>query len=277
MEFYLDTNAINYLFEHACYSNAELADIRARLKRKVELREMSVLVDDILLSELVDAAPTRPTKFQNMSDYLLNLVGQNWLLHIHERVKNELAFKRRLYNQERLRSDLNPSDLATPSPHDTAVREETNKNYSRKNQYRLDVESAKADFLAQFGLQQLRSDMRDWWANPEQVIDRYVTFHFERDHENLGLRPWPSSWPNPRMAFSLWNVTAFFLARIYLNLAEGASIQPSDFNDATHYSAASYSDIMITDDIAFSKTYDKTPSPLFKIKNFASFVSHITS
>lgn len=260
MEFYLDTNAVNYLFEHHGYSATDLANIRATLEGKVKSGKMSVLADDTLLSELVDAAPTQPTKFQNMSDYVLSLVGPNWLLHIHDRVRKELVFKRRLNNQDRLCHNLDPANLATPSPHEAAVGEEAGRSFVRKKRYKLDVESAKADFLSQFGHGQLSSSIKDWWANPEQVIDRYVIYYFERNHKNLGLRPWPSSWPNPRTAFSLWNVTAFFLTRIYLNLAEGASIKPSDFYDAVHYSAASYSDIMITDDTAFSNTYANATS-----------------
>jgi hypothetical protein len=64
----------------------------------------------------------------------------------------------------------------------------------------------------------------------------------------LGLCDDQSKWPPLREFGAIWRFHAYKLARIYLNVAEGRRIKGSDLFDAHHYVAASYMNVMVSDD-----------------------------
>jgi hypothetical protein len=72
---------------------------------------------------------------------------------------------------------------------------------------------------------------------------------------------------------SVRRFVAYYMGRMILNLGSNRRIDGSDAYDARHYVAASYADVMVTDDARFRETYQQIPSPTFVLETFDEFVT----
>jgi len=90
--------------------------------------------------------------------------------------------------------------------------------------------------------------------------------------QRLGLLADPAAWPKPQALQSIWRFHAYKMARIFLNVGEGRKVLGSDMYDAHHYVAASYTDLLVTDDAGFQATCEAIPNPRLKVVTFEEFV-----
>lgn len=270
MEIYLDTNAINYLFEREGYTPHVLDEIRTRLRNAVCSGSLIVMADTTLLEELAGTAYRNNAKYQRMFDYIHGLIGSNWLLPLNERVKCEANLKRPLKDQERMLVSSPTNDLST-------VLEVSDDSYERKKKFKQDHDASRSTLIDQFGRAPLMANAKAWWAEAERIIPGWVIDYFEASQDILDLPKDRSQWPLPKEVPSAWNFITYYLARLWMNLGKGSRIVPSDENDARHYSAAAYANVMVTDDAAFIETYAEIPNTPFKLERFSDFVKTLKS
>lgn len=114
--------------------------------------------------------------------------------------------------------------------------------------------------------------LRDWWSRHRENIKDWARDHFRDRRHELELPDDETVWPAFENLSALWNGYSFAMALIYLNVGENRAIRASDDVDRHHYVAASYTDVLVTDDDDFRRTCEMIPTTSFQIQSFDEFV-----
>ena len=252
-----------------------MTQIRGELRHAVRIEHPTIIGDVTILQEIIGAAQKRPEKYVSMYDFILQLVGSNWLLPLRERVKKEVMAGRPLQGQERVLPPSIVQQLYTPSPSSSGVLAVVENDFQRKKNFKQEQEAIREKLISRFGRGTLKANTKAWWAEAVLIIDDWVLSYFQQSQDILNLPQNRSKWPHPRSVPSAWHFYAYKLARIWMNLGNERRIEASDDDDARHYAAASYSNTMVTDDDAFRVTYTQITTPPFELEQFDDFVARL--
>jgi hypothetical protein len=213
MDYYLDNNAVNYLFENSGYSELDLIAIRNRLRTAVTSGTFAVIADIVLLNEIIDAAPSKPAKCRKMRDYVMEIVGPNWLLPLNERVQGEVRLGRPLQGQERMMTRSNVKNLQQSASH-LILHEIAEQHFMTKQMLKKEQEAKRERLTSIYGTCDLQLNTKEWWQESQAVIADWVRSYFDKSKVVLGLSDDPLTWPEPKSIPSAWHLHAYKLARL---------------------------------------------------------------
>jgi hypothetical protein len=279
---YLDTNAISNLF-HACAERPEqlLSSWRSELVFRVRRGVVRVVVSLYAFEELGPLHRSEPARLEALLNFLQFDVAAPLIVPTEELVSRELQLGRPLKTEE-LGFDQATSDklwaLARSSRALADVAPETKAKKKRYVEVTKDQLAAMKKGLEEGWPTAVRPDGRPATlgylahvADREQLVG-IIEHHAKRALElvaearNLGTRGLGLT---PDMVPTLKRYTAYNLGRTVMN-ARGDRLLPSDVHDHDHYVAARYSDMLVTDDVAFRETVELI-DPAFKAMSLSEF------
>jgi hypothetical protein len=132
-------------------------------------------------------------------------------------------------------------------------------------------EMARADFATKLPSQDMKQETEKWFNNVEAVLADWSNDYLSNNVEHLGLPDDRSLWPDPTTLPALRAFITASLARIYLQHAHDRKIQGGDDHDTHHYAAASYADVLVTEDKALRTVLDRVPNKTVEVLSFNEF------
>lgn len=146
----------------------------------------------------------------------------------------------------------------------------TNSKASKSDmQRRRDM--AEAEFAAKLPGKDIKKETEKWFDDVDAVVADWSNDYLSNHRTHLCLPDDTSLWPNPTTLPTLKAVITASLARIYLQNAHDSKILGSDTHDTHHYAAASYADILVTEDKRFRAVLDKVPNKAVQVMSFNEF------
>ena len=116
--------------------------------------------------------------------------------------------------------------------------------------------------------------VKRWWKEGGvDQIDSWTRSSLAAQLERRGASPRLADGYPVRMLPSLWNLHAYKMARIALNVGENRRIKPSDDADANHYVCGSYADIFVSDDADLLATVAAMPNPAVRLMKLDAFAA----
>jgi hypothetical protein len=138
---------------------------------------------------------------------------------------------------------------------------------------RLNLAKQKASFersetLAQNGMRDrvggqraLAQGVKAWFAQRESRIEDWAKAMLRDFRADMRLPKEESEWPDVKRLPTVWAMTSFRLARMYLVLRDGRRIDPNDFPDWGHYVGAIHAEALVSDDARFKGIIEECPTP----------------
>lgn len=277
---YLDTNAASNLFRPGAADD-------------VRVRAAELLLDDArggrspivfsvaILDELAAVAKHDRGLFDRITGFLW--LGETHLLRsTYDLAHLEVAARRRLVDRERFESRDIRRDVRRWYGQSAFLAERAADVRRQTEEFKREEEARRADVRRQVAASpQIRRSIavesRDWWTTAEQRIDEWVRESWAADAKDYGLPPDAESWPQPSSIPTVWGMFAFKMARMHLNIGENRRVDGSDFHDAHHYVAASYAEVLVTDDARFRQTCELIPTTRFQVIGLEEFVRGVVS
>lgn len=273
MDVYLDTNAISYLDSHPSWDPVVLAAARMRLCELVQSGSVSVFVSYVLLEELLGILPTDRSKYARVMSYLWEIAKTNLLLATNDMGRAEVAKAGRLEGNERLEVWAKTVEVYQECCRERSIRSMPQRTKQEFARFEREENALRDENKEELGTERVGSILHRWWENPESRIDDWVAGFLEKNTARLSLPEDRSKWPPPRAFEAIWRFHAYKMARIYLNVGEGRRIRGSDMFDTHHYVAASYTNVMVSDDRDLRDTCAQIPRQLFMLESFEEFMA----
>lgn len=114
-----------------------------------------------------------------------------------------------------------------------------------------------------------------WFANRESRIEDWGKDTLRRFREDMRLPKDEREWPDVRRLPTVWAMTSFRLARMYLVLRDGRKIDANDFPDWGHYVGAIHAESIVSDDAKFRSIIEECPAPKPVARSFADWASDL--
>ena len=266
----LDTNAVGSLYEpRQRRSHEDLAMVRNLLADRVRNGSVQVVVAYRLIEEYAPVQRFEPARYAATLDYLQRLVGPHLLLPVDQLVEREGRARRRLrYNEcvfdpatrdalwrlARSPEALDAVGLEIDEmKNDHAVKMER----QRARAHEIYLERRLGETIAKDGAKPPTIDevTRIWGKQEVRAqIDGWTLDTLKQMVADMKLVS-PEAADLPASAIpTLRAMTAYYMARIVLNVGHGERIQGSDLFDHYHYSSAVYADAIVSDDAAFTRS-----------------------
>jgi hypothetical protein len=121
-------------------------------------------------------------------------------------------------------------------------------------------EATRLDFAVQVPNRTIRRETDNWWADAETQIADWIRDFLTNNQQRLHLPDDSAEWPLPKDLPLLWAIHAYLMARIVMTVGMDRKILNSDAHDAHHYAMASYADVVVSQDEAFTQTVALIPS-----------------
>lgn len=274
---YLDTNAASNLFRPGAAD-----DVRVRAADMLidEARGGSRIAFSVaILDELAAVAKHDRGLFDRITGFLW--LGEDRLLRsTYDLAHLEVAARRRLVDREPFESRDVRRDVRRWYGQGAFLAERAADVRRQTEEFKREEEARRADVRRQVAASpQIRRpiavESRDWWATAEQRIGEWVRESWKTDARDYGLSEDPASWPQPWTIPTVWGMFAFKMARMHLNIGENRRVDGSDFHDAHHYVAASYAEVLVTDDARFRQTCELIPTTPFRVVGLDEFVRSV--
>lgn len=268
-EIYLDTNTSSYLYSpRPGWPPGRLAAIRARLRRRVDMGAFRVLGSVAVIEELTGIAYREQHRYRQTIRLLLDLYGRRILLPVLQMAKAEAAQRQPLQFNERFLARATVADLQSVVLNPRVVSEISDHLYASSRTFKADFDARRDRVRKELGLRENEEpSFRQWWKRAGSLIDDWTKDVLAGAALEL---PGPFA---PHEVPSVRRFVAYYMGRMILNLGSNRRIDGSDEYDARHYVAASYADVMVTDDARFRDTYQQIPSPSFVLETFDDFVN----
>jgi hypothetical protein len=279
LEVYLDTNTVTYLFRKPGFSPDELKGFRESLVRSIRDDRLLVIGSQRHLEELARITYKEPDFYREVHAFFCDVVGPFLLLPTDELIRLEVQLGRGLIGNERFDLWTRCQQLKRATRDIQFAKDLGDEVYGQTKQSKLDGEARRQEFrtrlAAEFKDVSPADASRRWWATAEGQIDDWMTDYMTKSQQLLELPKGRSQWPPVRALQTAWNIHAFLMARIFLNVGLNRRIGDGDLYDAHHYASACYSQLLVTDDGAFRETCDLIPNRSLSLEGFADFVRRL--
>jgi len=278
VKFYLDTNAVSNLFRPSGPLTSDaLTSARGLLVRSSSAGTTTILISAALLDELSGISATDPSLHGEISEFLWSVGGANLLRSTMDLARLEVGLGRVLTGREPFDSREVRRELRRAYGHRSYLAERTAEVGRQTELFKREEEERRESIRQTVAAspqikRSLAHESRDWWSGAKERINDWIRESWAAEPQSYGLAPDPGSWPDPAAVPTVWGMFAYKMARMHLNIGERRRVDGSDFYDAHHYVAASYADILVTDDSAFGLTCDLIPTTPFRRVGFREYV-----
>lgn len=247
MKVFLDNNAVSTLVSRH-YRDAGSSLIAKAIAGRIE-----VVSSLPLLQEVMRTHDVHGERYRRMRNFLFSVTRHCWLWPLNERADREAVAGGPLVGPGRFLGPTRIAELERISMDAAGLSRINEVTHRDGNQYKKDHERAKTHVLDEvrkrYPNEKPGQIVRKWWRRRARRVDSF-TRRILRDEDPR---------PAPRSVPSVWHFVAYRLALVVQHLSEGHAAKASDYYDAEHYSAASYADILVTDDTGFRRTVSQCP------------------
>jgi hypothetical protein len=273
---YLDTNIVSYLAitPRAPWTAIGVGNLKRRL---IDEQRAGRLAFNGSAYHIEEASRISGARRRDFFRVFWDLVGPRLLTPTDDLVKEEARIGRPLTANEpyvtfRLCSDIRSWSLNASALDGLAedVRNLVERVAMEQTERR---EAARAQLTALYAGKTVAEVTAAWWSDNEALIADWVLRNMQNSKEDLSLPHDEDLWPAPRQLQSAWAMTAYHLARIFLNVGLGRKISHGDTHDARHYASSHYGDVFVTDDRALKETHELIPAPKVQIVSFDAMAS----
>jgi hypothetical protein len=272
--YYLDTNAINYLYLHPAYADQELALVRRKLMSR-HTGGFALATSPTVLQELVPLRFQDQRLFDRISSELPELVGPRVYDHTNHLVRAELRRCGRLADSEWHLTRHARRAVWSLFRRAEVARAVAAQTVRENEEFRRDEEDHRERVRKLYEARRISRELRAWWSDAQSFVEDWVK-GFIRGAGRADLpRSVDPETIEPTSIPSLWNFYAYRMARIYLNVGENRRIKSSDLLDAHHFVAASYAGRLVTDDRGLRETIESIPDEHLCVLSFRDFVESI--
>jgi hypothetical protein len=227
-----------------------------------------VLGSVAVIEELTGIAYREQHRYRQTMRFLLDLYGRRILLPVLQMARAEAAQRRPLQFNERFLARGTVGNLQSVVLNPRVVSEISDHLYASSRAFKVDFEARRDRVRKELGLRENEEpSFKQWWKRADSLIDDWTTDVLSGAALEVTGPLAPSEVPSVR------RFVAYYMGRMILNLGSNRRIDGSDAYDARHYVAASYADVMVTDDARFRQTYQQIPSPAFVLETFDHLVS----
>ena len=275
---YFDTNAVSTLFRHRTTTEVLRAqELRRSLKAAVRARRVLLIGSAILMQELAGLAEPDSAQYRRVVRYLHRLIRHRVLLGMgdlwryeYERI-GRMPEARRYLHRRTLASFW--MEVARPR----FAREVFEETKAAAQKFARDEEQRRGRIRERFRAidgENPDAAVKRWWKEGGvDQIDSWTRSSLAAQLERRGASPRLADGYPVRMLPSLWNLHAYKMARIALNVGENRRIKPSDDADANHYVCGSYADIFVSDDADLLATVAAMPNPAVRLMKLDAFAA----
>lgn len=277
---YFDHNCLAYLLGQPVLNGAGWTDtgttaLRAELRHAVAGGQIVVLGSEFHLEEASripdDAARRR------FLDFFWDTVKWWLLMPTRDLTRAEAAVRRPLEGNEPFEDYCRRRLLRHLSLTRRSIGPETEAWVARQRAATLErKERLEGRLIEAFADRAPEESTRRWWNGGETAMIRdWVHDYIASNTEHLGLGPDARTWPRPEELQTAWAMTAYLLARVYLNVGLKRRIGDGDAHDAHHYASACYGDVLVTEDAAFRETIAEVPENPITVLAFGDFAAQL--
>lgn len=278
LKIYLDTNEITNCVEARStgWSASGVAALRSAIARGIERDEIICLGSQFHLEEMSRI----PTQYRRpILTYFWSVVRWYVLLPTYDLAKREVAAGRALTHNEPYATFDEQQWLKRFSQDDARLNRLATEIESRAKAGTAEQKKWRAEFLVKlqekFGALQPEEVTRQWWRDPEAQFQSWASDYMESSRAHFGLPEDRSRWPAPGDLPTIRAMIISYMARLFLNFAEHRKISDGDRHDSHHYAAASYADILVTEDKALRATLAKIPRNAINVVSFDDFANSV--
>ncbi len=274
VKIYLDTNEITNCVEPrlAGWSAAGIEALRVALSQRIQRDEVICLGSQFHLEEMsrIPALYRRP-----ILTYFWSIVRWYVLLPTYDLARREVAAGRGLTDNEPFATFDEQQRLKRFSRDDSKLDQLAREIETKAKAGTAEQKQWRADFLGklqqQFAGVEPEEITRQWWGYPEARFQSWARDYMESSKAHFGLPDDRSKWPAPGDLPTIRAMIISYMARLFLNFAEHRKISDGDRHDSHHYAAASYADVLVTEDKAFRATLEQIPRNAIKVVSFDDF------
>jgi hypothetical protein len=249
----LDTNALSYLVgPNGFFDDAQLAHIRALLRRDVSAGTTVFVATGPVLEELSPLAEHDPQKYAERVGLLRDLSGGMLLKQFYDRIKLEIRERGRIARKLAFHSPAETAEMWRAARVDLALAREGAVQASRRKAEHFDLDTGARAELAELWQRvpedqgvtrnlfrtKLASIVEDWCRTDLEYFAA----------EGFGLSKYRDRWPAPREVPSLWRQRSFHLARLAGVMLDGRRLDGADVYDCMHFEDTVYAQAFVTQD-----------------------------
>lgn len=277
--YFLDCNAISYLFGHPIVSDATIQEVRERLLQMKASFSDCVIGSVNLLEELAGAS-SDPDRFIKLKDFVPQLFGNQILLPWQDRVRIEIQTGNPVPEEEMF---LETSDVSLALEQWAKKQDIPSLVRNMKINHKSGTETARAGVFRQIQpgkstrqpVKESKKQADEWFSNFEEQKQSWFQDQWQRLRRDLGLSDDISLCPNVETlpANHAWITSN--LTRIYELQGLGLRSDEGDLYDLAHFIDAINADFLVTDDRKFRQTCDLAPWRPFKHITFEIFCEKI--
>lgn len=212
------------LYERDPWPAKHLQRIRRALADACDSGDIELIASTSLVQELTGISPGNARAYVRIMKFVLELAGRRFLLPHNERVKAEVANgggllpdqKAFVLNAKRQELRMHIMGNAFAGEVATAVRGDADR-------YKVDSEERRSGIRKKLG-DDWSVNTRQWWESALPQIDDWTLDYLRASKDIIALPDDETKWPRARQVPTAWNMHAYYMARIALNVGENRRI-----------------------------------------------------